>query len=243
MFIKATPMSVIMSLLVVVGISYGAQPLHAGVATNLIDFVVLKDGHGIEERNTYEFKMSPIAAKYGAKIIHSYDITSHLSGPLKEAVRVNVWKMPNAAAFKKIGSDSAYQALVASRDLIHDMKKLTLYMGNEIQNNGPIKDGVILVDLVVMKDGYGNKERDVYESKMAPLAAKYGFEIAASYAINKKLGGAGPQRPLRLNLWRVKDPSTMKKLSADADYIALASIRNEIHDFSKLTMFYAQPRS
>lgn len=243
MFIKPTLKLAAFALSMVAGASLGTLPAHAESKANLIDFVVLNDGYNIEDRNAYEIKLAPISAKYGAKVVHSYDITSHLSGPLKNVVRVNVWELSDHSAFKKIGADPSYQALVPSRDRVHNMKKLALYTGNEIKNNGPIKDGVILVDLVVMNDGYGNAERDAYESKMVPLAAKYGFELISSYAIKKKLSGTGPQQPLRLNLWRVEDPSTMKKLSADADYKALEGVRSKIHDFSKLTMFYAQSRS
>lgn len=243
MFFKPTLTLAAFALSIVANIPFVAFPAHAQSKANLIDFVVLNDGHNIKERDTYESKLTPISAKYGAKVIHSYDITSHLAGPIKGVVRINVWEFSDPSTFEKIGADPTYQALIPSRGRIHDMRNLTLYTGSEIENRGPVQDGVVLVDLVVMKEGYGNAERDVYESKMRPLAAKYGFELMASYAIGKKLSGTGPQQPLRLNLWRVENPDTMTKLSADADYIALASTRNKIHDFSKLTMFYARSRS
>ena len=94
MFIKSTLVPGILAVSMIVGLSFGSQSVHADVTTNLIDFVFLNDGHSIDERNAYELKLSPIAAKFGAKVVHSYDITSHLAGPLKGAVRVNVWEMP-----------------------------------------------------------------------------------------------------------------------------------------------------
>lgn len=239
MFIKKYAISAIFAFSILLATAYSS---HAA-RINLIDFVVLNPSHTLEERNEYEIKLAPIAAKYGAKVIHSYDITAHLAGPMKQPLRISVWDLPDQSTFEKVGSDPDYKALIAGRDLIHNMKEMTLYFANEIQNNGPITHKKILVDLVVMQEGYADKERNDYEEKMAPLASKYGFEIAASYNIQKKLGGTGPEKPLRLNLWQINDPKKMDMLSADPDYMALAPQRNKIHDFSNLSMFFAQPRS
>ncbi len=209
---------------------------------NLIDFVILQDGVDIAERDAYEEGVKPIAAKYGANVVHSYDLFAHMIGSMKNAVRLNVWNLDHANALGALEQDPAYQKMVSNRDRIHDMSALTLYMGQEITSVGPIKDGFILVDLVVMNGGMGDAERDAYEAKMAPLAKKYGYEIRASYRIMQKISGEGPDRALRLNLWRGETPNGLERLNKDSDYIALENERNTITDFSQLALFMAKPR-
>lgn len=208
---------------------------------NLIDFIVLNEGIDIGERNAYEAALKPIAARYGAEVVHSYDVKEHLAGKMPTSVRVNIWNLDNVDALGAVDKDADYRAMIPNRDRVHDLSALTLYKARETVNAGPITEGSVLVDLVVMNEGFGAEERDAYEAKMAPLAAKYGYTIHASYEIDQKIGGNGPEKPLRLILWRGDNPDALGSLSEDADYIALENERQRLFDFSQLTLFMASP--
>jgi uncharacterized protein (DUF1330 family) len=214
----------------------------SGDVFNLIDFVVMNDAVSIEARNQYEAALKPIAARHGARVVHSYDLQAHLAGPMPEAVRINVWAFADPKALAHVSADPEYAALVPMRDSVHNMKALTLYMAQPIRDTGPIEEGVILVDLVSMADGAGDAERDAYEAKMAPLAAGQGFEVHSAFRTLEKIGGTGPLSPLRLNLWSGQDPEGLARLNADPDYQALAPERDAITDFSQLALFMAKPR-
>ncbi len=222
----------------------GTVQIHANenAPHRLIDFVVLKDATALAERNAYEAKMAPIAEQYGARVIHSYDITGHIAGPMEEAVRLNVWAFSEPDALAKLNEDARYQALVPVRDRIHDMEALTLYLAENIRDGGPITDGVILVDLVAMTKGNGDAERDAYEAKMAPIAKRYGFEVVSSFRISQKLAGEGPDSAMRLSLWEGQSPDGLQQLNTDPGYVALAEERDRITDFANLALFMAEPR-
>lgn len=172
---------------------------------NLIDFVVLNDGAQIAERSAYEETLEPIAARHGAEVIHSYDIAAHLAGPMEDSVRLNVWQFADPATLGKVNNDPDYAEIIPERDRVHDLDRLTLYMAQPIVDGGRIEDGVILVDLVVLNDGFEAEDRDAYEAKMAPIAAKYGFTIHSAFALMQKIDGEGPAQASRLNLWTGQD--------------------------------------
>lgn len=209
-----------------------ADPLY------LLDFVIMNEGYGIEERNNYEAIIEPISGKYGAKIIRSYDLKQHLGGAIPNAIRLNVWELPDGA-MQKLQQDPDYQALVAYRDRIHSMADGSLFMATESLGKREPTTDTIMVDLVVMQDGYGLEEREAYERKMAPIGAKYGVEKFATYDILQKVGGAAPDG-LRVNLWAVPDPSAMAKAMSDPDYQKLIPRRDQIHRMDLVTLFFAK---
>lgn len=212
---------------------------HAGTDTlYLLDFVVMNEGYGIEERNNYEAIIEPISTKYGAKIVRSYDLKQHLGGAIPKAIRFNVWELSDGA-MQKLQQDPDYQALVAYRDRIHNMKDGSLFMATEsLGNREPMTD-TIMVDLVVMQDGYGLKQREAYERKTAPIGVKYGVEKFATYDIVQKIGGAAPDG-LRVNLWAVPDPSAMAMVNSDPDYQKQVPKRDQIHKMDLVTLFFAE---
>ncbi|SHH80907.1 DUF1330 domain-containing protein [Cognatishimia maritima] len=209
----------------------------------LIDFVVMNDGFDLKERNAYEAEIAPIAGDYGMAVIHSYNLTAHLSGTMSDAVRLNVWELPSPSAMQAVINDPRYAAGVPRRDEIHDMESLTLYMASSDETGQQVADKPVLIDLVVLNEGQEAAARDAYEMKVASIAAKYGFEQVASFPVIQKIAGVGPEQPMRLNLWSLQDPAGMQKLGADPEYVALENERNAIHDFSQLTLFFGQARS
>lgn len=213
----------------------------AAEQVNLIDFVVLNNGIDVSERDAYEAALKPIAAKYGAKVGHSYDLVAHLAGQMASAMRINVWELDDLSALGAVDQDAEYKAMIPDRDRIHDLSALTLYTGRETSNAGPITQGFVLVDLVVMNDGFGATERDSYEARMAPLAQRYGYTIRASYEIDQKIGGDGPENPLRLILWHGDNPDALGALTKDPEYMSLEDERQKLFDFSQLSLFMATP--
>ncbi len=217
-----------------------ATPSLANDKVYLIDFVILNEGSDISDRDRYEERIAPMAARTGLSVIKSVNLLQHLNGGIQEAVRLNIWEMESPANMQALMQDAQYQAEIPTRDAIHNMKDLSLYLATETADNGGLGEGMVLVDLVVMNDGYGAAERDAYEAKVAPIAAQYGMELAAAYTIDQKLNGAATDDALRLNLWSVADPAAMQDLNGDPAYQALADERNRLHDFSQLTLFMGQ---
>lgn len=208
---------------------------------NLIDFIMLAEGAELAERNAYEEALEPIAARYGAEYIHTYNLVSHIGGPMDSAVRLNIWEFEDQNALALVNEDEDYKALIPMRDRVHDMDALTLYMAQPIKDGGPIGDGVVLVDLIVMQDGAGDAERNAYEARMAPIAEKYGFRVHSAFRILQKIGGEGPESPIRLNLWAGQDPEGLQRLSQDPEYQELVEMRNRIHDMEQIALFLAAP--
>jgi len=214
--------------------------VYATKSVYLIDFVVLKQGHNISDRDAYDRKVEPIAAKYNMVKQQSYNL-SPMAGKFKEAIRLNIWKMPSMASMKKLGSDPAYKAMAPMRDKIHNMQSLTLYTANTVKNPGQIKSGHIMVDLVVMNKAYGNKERNAYEASVFPVAAEYGMKVTHVFNIINYKRGVGPQNALRLNLWTIEDPKKMSLLGKDARYKSLLPLRNLLHNMADVTLYKATP--
>lgn len=207
---------------------------------HLVTFVVLGEGQTLEARKKYEAALRPIAERHGAEIAHAYDLFTHLSGTMDDAVRLRVWDLPGPETIEAINADPEYKALIAQRDAIHDMAALPLYLATSIADEGQVSDAPVLVDLVVMNEPYGTDVRDAYEAAVEPIAARYGLEKVAAFAIARKLAGEGPEHALRLNIWRLGDSEGMKRLGQDPDYKALEDERNLFHDFSQLTLFIGE---
>lgn len=204
----------------------------------MLDFVVMQDGYDLNHRDSYESVIAPMAAQHGMKKVRGYDLTQHLSGGLSKAVRLNIWEVPQGA-LPKLGQDPLYQTIVPYRDKIHNMQELSLFMAQETQGEREPTDETILVDLVVMNDGYGLKEREAYERRIAPIARRYGMRKFATYDIAQKIAGTAPEG-LRLNLWAVPDPAAMGKLASDPDYQKHVANRDKIHQMEQLTLFFAR---
>lgn len=208
----------------------------------LLDFVVLQDSATLTQRDAYEAKVAEIAARYDVLQIHSYNTAAKLSGKLDGVARVNVFEMPDMAALQSITGDADYAALEDMRNTVHDMSALTLYTGTKIFDHGPITDGNVLVDLVVMSAGHDATARAAYADQIAPLAAKYGATLKARYQVGQKLSGKGPDNPILLNIWHLADPAGIGALSQDPAYQALEEERQHIHDMAALGLWMAAPR-
>lgn len=211
----------------------------------MIELTVLKDGYGQKDRDVYISKTAPVVKRYGMKKADSYQIMQRLMGAGPENVlELDLWELPSPDAMQKLGSDKQYQANVPFRDKVHDMSALTLYMAKKkFDSSRPIHSAAVMVELVVLNDGYGQKERDEYFEKTEKVAAKYGIRRFRSYQILQYVMGAGPKDALELNLWELPDPEALQKLGSDPDYQANVALRDRIHNMAILTLYMAKPKT
>lgn len=206
----------------------------------LVDLVVMNPGYGIEEREAYEAAVLPIAQQYNMERIGTYDIVQHLGGKAEDAIRLNLWSIPNTESIQVLGQDEAYQALEDTRNELHDFNQLTLYTAKTVEQKASPAAELYLIDFVVMNDGYGLAERRDYESDVRPIAEKYDAEITQSYEMVDYLGGA-VEGSIKLNLWSLPGPEAVQQLNEDPEYQAIVPYRNEIHNFEALTLYFAKP--
>jgi uncharacterized protein (DUF1330 family) len=207
----------------------------------LLDFVILNSGYVLEDRDVYEAKVEGIASRYGMKIERKFDITKFMMGNagLSEVSRINIWFVPEGA-MKSLSRDPDYQALVPSRNKIHNMDALSLYIA-DADSISKQATGTVMVDLVTMNPGFNLSDRKDYESKVAPVTARHGMTRFASYDIINKKMGIAPASAVRLNFWSIEDTKKMKLVSEDPEYKALLAYRNTIHDMKNVTLFFAEP--
>lgn len=104
--------------------------------------------------------------------VGSYNITEYLGGKAEDAIKLNLWSLPNAETMQQLGEDLDYQALEAKRNALHDFSQITLYTASSVQDSIDTNADLFLVDLVVMNDGYGLEERNEYEAAILPIAEK-----------------------------------------------------------------------
>ena len=149
--------------------------------------------------------------------------------------------MPDPSALQAVLNDAEYKTHISKRDSIHNMRDLGLYIAKDQMDKGPVSDAAVLVDLVVMNEGFGAKERAEYEAAIEPIAAKHGLIKVATYPVIQKANGVGPDSALQLNLWSVADPKGLEALFADPEFAKLTDMRNKLHNFDELTLFMATP--
>lgn len=206
----------------------------------LVDVVVMNPGHTLAEREAYEAAVLPIAEKYDMEKTDSYEVVQHLNGKAKDAIKVNLWDLPSPQAMKQLNQDPEYQALESERQKLHNFNQLTLYTAKPVQDAAEEDGDLILVDMVVMNPGFGIEEREEYEAKVLPIAARYGMERTHSYKTADYLNGS-IEDVVKVNLWRLPDAEAMEKLNQDPEYQALEAERNRLHNFNELTLYLAKP--
>ncbi len=206
----------------------------------LVDLVVMNPGYDVEDREAYEAAVLPLAERYEMERIGSYNIVQHLNGKAEDAIKLNLWSIPNEEAIQALGQDADYQALENTRNQLHDFSQLTLYTAETIEQDLSDNSPLYLVDFVVMNDGHDLDERQGYEADVRPIAQKYGATVTQSYELVNYLGGV-VKDAIKLNVWALPGPEAVQQLNEDPDYQAIIPYRNKIHDFEALTLYFAEP--
>ncbi|MBT9317812.1 DUF1330 domain-containing protein [Leptothoe spongobia] len=205
----------------------------------LVDLVVMNPGYDIEDREAYEAALLPIVQRYNIKRISSYDIVQHLGGKAEDAIRLNLWSIPNSEVIQVLGQDADYQALENMRNELHDFSQLTLYTAETVEQDLSSNAPLYLVDFAVMNDGYDLEDRRGYVADIRPIAQKYGAEVTQSYEMVNYLGGT-VEDVIKLDIWTLPGPEAVQQLNEDPEYQAIIPYRNEIHDFDALTLYFAK---
>lgn len=206
----------------------------------LVDLVVMNPGYDMADREAYEAVILQIAQRYDMEPIASYNIVQHLNGKAEDAIKLNLWSIPNPEAIQALGQDDDYQALESTRNQLHDFNQLTLYTAETIEQDLSADAPIYLVDFAVMNDGYGLDERLEYEANIRPIAERYGARVTQSYEMVNYLGGA-VEDAIKLDLWALSGPDAVQQLNQDPEYQAIIPHRNKIHDFDALTLYFAEP--
>ena len=94
----------------------------------LIDFPILNEGYGPDDREEYTRKLEAIGARHGLRPIGRYDTLQHLSGSLQGAIGVNLWEMDAPDALESLLADDDYKANIGWRDRLHDMERLAMIL-------------------------------------------------------------------------------------------------------------------
>lgn len=231
-------------LFAVMGFSHTAVAQQAKPSgMTMIELTVMNDGFAQKDRDIYIGKTAPIVKKYGMKKVDSYQILQRMAGAGPENVlELDLWDMASPDALQNLMSDPQYQANVPFRDKIHNMGSLTLYMAKKKFDAGKLNpSSMVMAEIVVLNDGYGQKERDQYFEATKKTAAKYGIRMFRSYQILQYMTGTGPKNALELNLWELPGPEAMQKLGNDPDYQSNVVRRDAIHNMSALTLYMAKP--
>ncbi|MEM9071727.1 MAG: hypothetical protein AAGE52_24675 [Myxococcota bacterium] len=206
----------------------------------LLDFVVMRDGYGPEDRARYTTQVQRIARDHGVTLEQSYRVEQAMNGEVQPVLDFNIWQVPAPEALGALGEDPRYQALVEMRDRIHDMTKLTLYLAEPTVSGDQLTSNHVLVDLVFLNEGKTLEDRAAYGRLIGPIAQRHGLRRVQSYRVLQHLGGLG-NGAVELNLWEVDDPSALQATLTDPEYQSHVPTRNEIHDMERLTMLLARP--
>ena len=211
--------------------------------TVLIDFPILNEGYGPDDREEYTRKLEAIAARHGIRPIGRYDTLQHLSGSLQGAIGVNLWEMDTPDALEALLADGDYKANVEWRDRLHNMERTSMYVATPDLDGGPSDpDKPALLDLVVLNPGMTLDDRAEYGKTIAPIAAELGAKVVRSFRIDRHLSGEVPGAVV-FNIWELPDPGVIEKLISHPDYQAAIPARDRIHNMDQLTMILAQPRA
>jgi uncharacterized protein (DUF1330 family) len=215
--------------------SGSAQAQDAAQPLVFVDFVVMSEGHGLDERDIYDAKATPIAARHGVKRFASFDIVQHLLTPGLKPQRLDLWLLPSLEALKAWGDDPEYHALLAYRDKVHDMRALTLYFAKPAGPVEAIGQGNYLIELQTIGSGFDRAVFDEYERDSDEIAASYAIRRVGVYTIVKKVTGAGPDGQ-RLNIWYLPNEQNFQAWGENKAFQALAPEREKLFDLPNYLM-------
>jgi uncharacterized protein (DUF1330 family) len=208
--------------------------------TIMIDFPILASGYSAADRDAYAATIQTVGARHGVRHFARYDTVKHANGKLEGAIGVNLWEMDSPSNLEAVLADDVYTANIATRDELHDMARLTMFLATPTVDEGPTAPGTVtLLDLPVLNPGISPQERAEYSTFMKPLFEKYGVELARSYQIDSQLRGEFDEAT-ELNILTLPDIETVGKLTGDPIYQANLGERDRIHNMDLLTMIIAK---
>ncbi|MDP6707795.1 MAG: hypothetical protein QF893_15735 [Alphaproteobacteria bacterium] len=228
-----------LAILVVSAAAAGAQKAPKQVI--FVDFVVLNEGQGLKDRDAYDIKALPIAARHGIKRFASLDIKHVVRTPGLKPQRLDLWLLPSPQALNAWAADPEYKALIAQRDEVHDMKALTLYLAVPARPMTEFGKHHYLIEIQKTGSGFSRELFANYEKKSDQIAAPYAIRRVAVLNMAKKLLGIGPAGQ-RLNIWHLPNEQNFSAWGKNKEFKALGPVRQQLFDLPQYLMLIAQGR-
>ena len=210
----------------------------------LIELVTLNEGYNLEDHLDYGKKIDRILGKYNMQNVANFQILKKFKGGTPDhAVKVGLFELDSPESLKGVFGDKEYnEKFVPQRNQIHDMSGMTFFMAKPVLEKPYDKNKTIVMDFVVMSEGYGKKERDDYFDKLVnKYGKKHGLKLVASYEVIQFMRGIGPKGTSMINFYEV-EANTIPDITNDRGYQKkMVPIRDEIFDSLELAVLMTQP--
>lgn len=219
-------------------IYYSNNPIQENSNLRIIELVTLNKNYNITDHFDYHKLIKPVMDKFGLITLNNFEVEKKFKGASADNVAmIGVYSVRSMEDMNKIFADKNYLQNVEKRDKIHDMTNMTLFLAKPVFEKAFDKSKTVLMDFVVMTDGFGAEERDNYFSKLEEFGKKHGLKRFASYEVIQFMGGKGPKDVTLVNFYEA-GPETMKNLSGDSEYqTQMIPVRDKIFNMDELTVF------
>ena len=217
---------------------------YAQESLRVIEIVTLNNGYNLKDHLSYGEEIEPILNKHGMQNLENFQILQKASGTVAEdAVKVGVFSIQSPENLKSVFEDKTYnEKYVPKRNKIHDMPRMTFFMAKTIFEKDYNRQNTILIDFVVLRDGYTIKDANKYFKKfLSKYGKKHGLKRFASYEILKFMRGVGPKETVLVNFYEAQKETTMKNILEDKQYQQkLVPVRNKIFNMNELSVLISK---
>lgn len=207
----------------------------------MLDFVFLNKSMELKARNAYNSRAAPIAARHGVKLQATLDPVLVVLGP-RDLDRLDLWTLPAPESLRAWGQDPDYKAMHAETMAVHDMSRLTLYLGREM---GPfqLKPGVhYWVEFLSFdKDGFNGREFTDYQREVDGIAAKSGLHRVATFGKVGRIMGQGYEAHW-MNIYSIADGEKLQGHLRGDRFVELAPVRERLFKLDRSIMGVFQSR-
>lgn len=207
----------------------------------MLDFVYLNKDVEVAERDAYNAKAKPIAARHGVILRSTLDPVRIVLGP-KGLQRLDLWTLPAPQALQAWSDDPDYLAMRSETLAVHDMKRLTLYLAREI---GPVQIApgrhYWVEFLRFDKSGFTGEQFAAYMRETDGIAGKYDLQRVATFGKVGRILGPGFEAHW-MNIYSVPDSERLQSYVEDARFVELASMRERLFDLDSSMMAVFQSR-
>ncbi|GEM_PF-3775175 len=212
----------------------------------LIELVTLNKGFSLEQHLSYGEEIEHILNRYGMSNEQNFRVVQKASGTIADEVaKVGIFKLSSPQAMQGIFSDKEYlEQKVPKRDKIHNMARMTFLMAKPVMEKNFDSSKTVVMDFVVMNEGYDTKERDSYFKKLVSKYGKrHGLKRFASYEVIQFMRGVGPKGVSLVNFYTI-EKETLQNLTTDPEYVKkMVPWRDRIFDMNELSVLVTQSTS
>jgi hypothetical protein len=209
----------------------------------LLALLPMKPGFGPGDHDAYELRIGPIASAHGMARQSAYTVQQFLGGPgPQDASTFGVWTLATPNSMAEVVSDPRYKDQMSSRDRVHDMARMTMFLASEEAVEARPEAGhALLVGVLAMKPGFGFDDHASYERAILPITSRHGMKLVRSFRVMQTMG-AGQGQVVAVSLWDLPKPEALQEIMSDPEYVAHIGYRNLIHDMPATSMYFVTPR-